>query len=98
MARHIEHELESDGADDVIVQVGHEELILRRRYELLSIGNDFLIGLWFLIGSVAFLWPTWQDVGVWLFVLGSAQLLARPAIRLAHRVTLRRTTGSNWDL
>lgn len=96
--RNIEHEREADGAEDVILHMGHEELILRRRYELLSLANDFLIGLWFLIGSVAFFYPAWEDAGIWLFVLGSAQLLARPAIRLVHRVSVRRITDSNWDL
>ena len=31
--------------------------------------------------------------GTWLFVVGSAQLLARPAIRLTRRVHLTRHTG-----
>ncbi|MFC3282130.1 YrhK family protein [Litchfieldella rifensis] len=37
------------------LHVGREELIIRRRYETLSIINDFLIAIWFLVGSILFL-------------------------------------------
>ncbi len=96
--RHITRERETDGAEDIVVHIGREELVVRRRYEFLSILNDFLIGFWFLIGSVAFFSPAWEEIGIWLFVVGSAELLVRPIIRLAHYIQLRRTPASNWDL
>ena len=39
-----------DGRGTLTVTFGHEELILRRRYEIISIGNDLLIALWFVVG------------------------------------------------
>jgi hypothetical protein len=78
--------------------VGHEALVIRRRYEVLSILNDMCIGIWFLIGSILFLDPTLVDAGTWLFIVGSAQLLIRPVIRLANHVHLRRFPGSSFNL
>jgi hypothetical protein len=70
--------------------VGHEELVIRKRYEMLSVANDLLIGVWFLVGSFFFLSPTLTRTGTWLFVLGSVEMLVRPAIRFARGLHLRR--------
>ena len=79
------------------LKIGHEQLVIRRRYETLSILNDFLIALWFLIGSFFFLNKALVTDGTWLFVVGSGQLLIRPAIRLAAHIHLQRLPGSQWD-
>ncbi|MFA9462225.1 YrhK family protein [Thiohalorhabdus methylotrophus] len=94
---HIERVDRNDGDEQLVIRMGREELIIRQRYQAASILNDFLIGLWFLLGSIAFFWHTWQDTGIWLFVLGSAQLLVRPMIRLAHQVHLRSMPPERWD-
>lgn len=99
MARDRRHEriaAEPDGS--LLIRLGPDELVIRRRYQALSIFNDVLIGVWFLIGSLAFFDPAWEPVGVWLFVLGSAQLLIRPAIRLAHLIHLRRVPPGRWEM
>ncbi|ACU97599.1 YrhK family protein [Saccharomonospora viridis] len=82
-----------DGRGTLTVTFGHEELILRRRYEIISIGNDLLIALWFVVGSVLFFWESTATIGTWFFLLGSIQLTARPVIRLFRRVHLRRVGG-----
>lgn len=84
--------------DDLTIRMGRDELVIRNRYQAISILNDFLIGIWFLIGSIAFFWPAWETVGIWLFVLGSAQLIVRPTIRLAHRVHLQSIPPGRWEL
>ena len=71
------------------VVLGHDELIIRRRYETLSVVNDILIGLWFTLGSVLFFWDSTTGPGTWLFVIGSVELLIRPAIRLARNLHLQ---------
>lgn len=73
-----------------VVHFGHDELIVRQRYEVLSIINDILIGVWFVIGSFFFFSETLTYAGTWLFVVGSIELLIRPTIRLARRVHLQR--------
>lgn len=88
----------SGGEGDLTIRMGRDELVIRQRYQTVSILNDFLIGIWFLIGSIAFFWPAWEHAGVWLFVLGSAQLIVRPTIRLAHRIHLRHIPPGRWEL
>ena len=77
--------------------LGDEELVIRQRYEIASILNDFFIAIWFLVGSILFLFASLEEPGVWLFILGSAQLLVRPTIRLARRIHLQRVPESLWD-
>jgi hypothetical protein len=77
----------------VLLHLRDEELVIRQRYEVLSIINDLLIAVWFLIGSVLFFWDSTAVAGTWMFVLGSVQLMIRPAIRLHRRVTLQRVTS-----
>ncbi len=89
----------------VIIHMGPEELVIRHRYEVLSIANDILIGIWFVIGSFFFFSETLTFAGTCLFVIGSIEMLIRPVIRLARRVHLRRyqdpgsgsTTETGYD-
>ncbi|GAA4788782.1 hypothetical protein GCM10023200_24210 [Actinomycetospora chlora] len=76
------------------LHLGRDELVIRRRYEALSIVNDILIGLWFTIGSFLFFSESTTTAGTWLFVVGSIELLIRPLIRMTRVVHLRRRTGA----
>lgn len=79
------------------VRVGHEELVIRRRYETLSIINDFLIAIWFLAGSILFLFPELEIWAVWFFIIGSFQFLIRPTIRLIGQMHVQRIPSSHWE-
>lgn len=79
------------------LRLGHEELIIRRRYEVLSIINDFLIAIWFLVGSILFLFPEYEKAAIWLFIIGSFQFLVRPAIRLIGHLHIQRIPESRWE-
>lgn len=81
----------------ITITIGHEQLVIRRRYEVLSITNDFLISIWFFVGSILFLYPSLVTNGTWLFILGSFQLMIRPTIRLAGYFHLRRIPASHWE-
>jgi hypothetical protein len=83
--------------DPIIIEIGHEEVVIRRRYEVASIANDFLIAVWFLVGSLMFLDPETVKLGTWLFVLGSFQLLIRPTIRLAGHIHLQHVPANRWE-
>lgn len=72
------------------LRIGREELVIRGRYETLSIANDVLIGLVFLVGSFFFFSDRLMTDGTWLFVVGSVLMLIRPSIRLARRFHLQR--------
>lgn len=79
---------------DVTLTVGHEELRIRGIYEVVSITNDFLAGLLFVVGSIMFFWQSTMYPATWCFVVGSFLFLARPAIRLTRRVHLGRISGT----
>ncbi|GAA4936212.1 YrhK-like protein [Actinomycetospora succinea] len=76
----------------ITLTLGNQELVLRQRYELLSIINDIGIFVFFTVGSVAFYWHDLFNLGVTLFVVGSVMLGIRPTIRLFRRVQLRSLT------
>ncbi|GED23647.1 YrhK family protein [Halomonas almeriensis] len=86
----------SDIDNPLTIQLGHEELVIRRRYETLSIANDFLVAIWFLVGSILFLFPRHETLAIWLFIIGSVQFLLRPSIRLASHLHLQRIPDSQW--
>lgn len=79
------------------LRLGHEELVIRRRYEVLSIINDFLIAIWFLVGSILFLFPEHEKEAIWLFIIGSFQFLIRPTIRLIGHIHVQRIPESRWE-
>lgn len=79
------------------LRFGDEELIIRRRYEMLSIINDFFIAIWFLVGSILFLFPSQETAAIWLFIIGSFQFLIRPTIRLISHIHLQRVPSSQWE-
>ncbi|MGH3494582.1 MAG: YrhK family protein [Sciscionella sp.] len=78
----------------LVLHVGHEELVIRQRYEVASIVNDILIAVWFVVGSVFFFFESLTFAGTVFFVLGSVQLLIRPVIRLRRLVHLKRIGGT----
>ncbi|MEJ2861803.1 YrhK family protein [Actinomycetospora flava] len=103
MSQDTSNEAEGTGSDQQDPDAGHEggpvtitlgdrEIVLRQRYELLSIINDIGIFLFFTVGSIAFYWHDLFNLGVTLFVIGSVQLGIRPIIRFSRRVQLRRAT------
>lgn len=77
-----------------VVDLGQEHIIIQRRYEALGAVNDFLIALWFLIGSFFFLTASLVESGTWLFVVGSAQLLIKPTLKLMSLVHVSRIYNS----
>ena len=79
----------------VTVRLGRDELVIRRRYEALSIANDVLTAVWFIAGSTLFFSTSTATVATWLFLLGSVELLLRPVVRLARLVHLRRIGGDD---
>ena len=75
------------------IHIGHDELIIRKRYEVLSIVNDILVALWFIVGSILFFSDATTIAGTWCFLAGSVELLIRPLIRLSRRIHLTRVAG-----
>lgn len=82
---------------DLTLHFNHDMLVVHRRYEVISIINDVLIGLWFLAGSICFFYSSLMMIGTWLFVIGSAQMLIRPVIRLGRHFHLKRLPQASGD-
>lgn len=76
------------------LHIGHEELAIRRRYEVASILNDILVAVWFIVGSVMFFSERWTVTGTWCFLIGSIELLIRPVIRLSRHLHIQRVRSS----
>lgn len=72
------------------IDIGSRHITIQRRYEALGAFNDLLIAVWFLIGSFFFLNNSLVESGTWLFIVGSAQLLIKPGIKLTSLVHLGR--------
>lgn len=79
------------------IPLGPDVLVIRDRYETLSIANDVLIGVWFVVGSMLFFSESTTTVATSLFVVGSVQMLLRPVIRLSRRLHLRRRGYSDSE-
>ncbi|WP_456270100.1 YrhK family protein [Kushneria sp. AK178] len=82
---------------DLTLHFDHHALVIHRRYEVVSIINDVLIGIWFLAGSFCFFYSSLMILGTWLFVAGSAQMLIRPLIRLSRHLHLRQLPSPDSD-
>ncbi|RVU31090.1 YrhK family protein [Neptunomonas marina] len=72
------------------IDIGNRQIIIQRRYEVLGALNDFVIAVWFLIGSFFFLNNALQESGTWLFIVGSAQLIIKPLIKLISLIHIGR--------
>ncbi|MFC3039982.1 YrhK family protein [Virgibacillus xinjiangensis] len=79
------------------LQMGKFEVFFKKKYKFLSLTNDITLGLWFLIGSILFLFHSTKMIGTILFIIGSAQLLGRPILKLIHAFFVRRETYRNQE-
>ena len=76
--------------NELDIDIGHDHIVIQRRYDALGAFNDFLIAVWFLIGSFFFLDQSLTQSGTWLFIVGSAQLFIKPVIKLVSLIHVGR--------
>lgn len=62
---------------------------IERNYKALGLINAFMIGIEFLIGSIEFLPGHLNTIGVYLFILGSFQILLIPTIRISRDIHIK---------
>src|SRR5699024_12380589 len=74
----------------LVLRIGHDELVIRKRYEVASILNDLMIAIWVIVGSFLFFSEAATYSGAWLCVVGSGQLAIRPLSRCRRHLTRRR--------
>jgi len=79
---------------DIEFFFGKHELIISKKYNFYYMLNDFLLSIWFLVGSILFFWETTHFLGTCFFVIGSLQLLIRPIIQISRDIHLKRLNES----
>lgn len=67
--------------------------LINTRYDWLSLINNTMVAIWFLIGSILFLQTDSERIGVWFFIGGSAQMLLESVAGVARRIHLRQYEG-----
>ncbi|MBB6451642.1 hypothetical protein HNQ94_000063 [Salirhabdus euzebyi] len=75
--------------DYMDIKIGQHEIIIDERYEFIYNLNDVFIALFFLIGSILFLWDSLEIYAIWMFIVGSALFLLRPLIQFIKRFHLK---------
>jgi|TARA_R110002033_G_scaffold87544_4_gene137614 hypothetical protein len=76
--------------NELDLDIGSRHIELQRRYEAIGAINDLFIAIWFLVGSCFFLYDSLMYSGTWLFIVGSAQFLIKPLIKLASLIHVSR--------
>ena len=76
----------SQKAEELDIGLKGRHVVIQRRYEAVGAINDLLIAVWFLVGSFFFLNNDLVESGTWLFIVGSAQLLIKPTVKLVGLV------------
>lgn len=77
------------------IEMGRFQIFFLKKYHILSIINDLTLGLWFLVGSFLFLFESTQTAGTILFIVGSAQLMGRPVLKLIRAFYVKKGRGDN---
>ena len=67
----------------------HREHRINEIYEWLHILNDLFVGVYFFVGSIFFLYPDLKEAGIWLFIIGSGQMLVGPVLRTLNKLYAR---------
>ncbi|CTQ31578.1 YrhK family protein [Jannaschia rubra] len=66
-------------------------------FELIYTLVDFGAAATFLIGSILFLYDSWQGVATWFFIVGSGMFALKPTLRLTKELKLA-AMGDEKDL
>lgn len=80
------HDVIPDKEEDIEIKTGRFRLYFQNRYTLISLTNDILTGVFYMIGSLATLTPIPDIYGTYLYLIGGFFLTARPILRIFHNV------------
>ncbi|MFC0471622.1 YrhK family protein [Halalkalibacter kiskunsagensis] len=72
------------------MKIGRFRLLFHKRYRVIKVINDLLIGLLFITGSCLNFFPATEPYGNICYLLGSTFLVGRPILKLMHSISLRR--------
>lgn len=80
------HDVIPDKEEDIEIKTGRFRLYFQNRYTLISLTNDILTGIFYMIGSLATLTPIPDIYGTYLYLIGGFFLTARPILRIFHNI------------
>ncbi|SFE26529.1 YrhK-like protein [Lentibacillus persicus] len=71
------------------LKAGRFRLYFRRKYRLISLSNDLLIGFFFITGSILNFFTATASFGSIAYLLGSIFLASRPILKIIHNTGLK---------
>ncbi|WP_179281041.1 YrhK family protein [Paenibacillus sp. XY044] len=69
-----------------VIKFPHHRLVVHDPGKVLRIASDIIISLCYIAGSMLFFQNSTQTAGVWLFVMGSCQMLVRSILRILGKM------------
>lgn len=81
---------ENGQQEDIYISIGKYQMVIRQRYKVLSLLNDVLLGVLYLIGSILFLTDANQVIAISFFVGGSILMILRAILNIMRDLHLKR--------
>lgn len=80
------HEVENDMEEDIELKSGRFRIYFQNRYTLISLLNDLLVGLVYILGSISSLIGLPSIYGTYFYLAGGVFLILRPLIKIIHNI------------
>lgn len=81
-----EHEVQPEKEEDIEIRTGRFRLYFQNKYTIISLANDILTGILYILGSLStvFGWPS--AYGTYLYLAGGIFLTTRPILKIVRNV------------
>ncbi|RBP95942.1 YrhK-like protein [Cytobacillus firmus] len=80
--------------ENVHIEIGDYEMIIEKRYRVVSLINDLLLGVLYFIGSILFLTDVSQAVSISFFLAGSIMMIIRAGLNILKDLHVNKITGT----
>ncbi|WP_436372089.1 YrhK family protein [Cytobacillus sp. BC1816] len=80
--------------ENVHIEIGDYEMIIEKRYRIVSLINDLLLGVLYFIGSILFLTDVSQAVSISFFLAGSIMMIIRAGLNILKDLHVNKITGT----
>lgn len=81
-----EHKLDTGKDEDIELKAGRLRIYFQNRYNLISLINDFLVGIMYICGSLAPMLGFPSQYGTYLYLAGGLFLTMRPVLKIIHNI------------
>lgn len=83
--------------EDVHIEIGAYEMIIEKRYRVVSFINDLLLGVLYFIGSILFLTDISQAVSISFFLAGSIMMIIRAGLNILKDLHVKKIIGTKRE-